>query len=549
MIRLCTVWYDAQNPARQRELQDCLRRNLDNPHIGQVCLWQDSGARPGPELKLSVREENHPPTFTELFALANAACVPGDVAIIANSDIWFDDTAGLVEKIGPNQCYALLRRESDGRLFCSPDGKPRPDSQDAWVFRAPLRPVVADFNPGRPRCDNALAHRLWKEGYELNNPAHTIHIHHAHASAVRLFNSKQHRVPRPWLYLEATNLEGRGRLTLVRGKFRASEQVRPRTDAVLLPAPNEGPLLTVAICTRNRAAHLERAIHSVLPQITDDTELLIVDNASTDRTGELLRQLAAAHRCVTSGREEEIGLCAARNTALAGARGRYVLFLDDDATVEPGWLRTYQRFLSAPPSRRIAVVGGAVFPEPEILPPEWLGANEGRLELGPVPACFPDWGGPWECNCAYLRTAALQAGRFDLRLGHKGEAAGYRDGADLNLRLQEAGYEVWWLPGAAIRHVVHAHRLNWRWALRSSFNDGRSVAIQRLNGKERFLPRLLFGLGRLGVAPFHCGINLLGALGFRLLGREQSAMRHLRGTWRIAGLTWELLARCGRAAR
>jgi len=52
------------------------------------------------------------------------------------------------------------------------------------------------------------------------------------------------------------------------------------------------PLITVAICTRNRAAHLDKAVHSVLLQITDDTEVLIVDNASTDETVEVLKKFS-----------------------------------------------------------------------------------------------------------------------------------------------------------------------------------------------------------------------------------------------------------------
>src|SRR2546426_8522794 len=103
------------------------------------------------------------------------------------------------------------------------------------------------------------------------------------------------------------------------------------------------PLVTVAICTRNRAAFLEKAVHSVLRQITDNTEVLIVDNASTDETPKMAAQLAATNSCVTVCRENELGLSAARNTALVKARGKYVIFLDDDAVAEQGWLEAYHQ--------------------------------------------------------------------------------------------------------------------------------------------------------------------------------------------------------------
>lgn len=219
MIRLFSVWYDAQNPIRQGELQECLRRNLDNPCLGQVLVWEYSGEAPGAESKLLIRKENHPPTFTELFRLANAVSAPGDVAIIANSDVWFDGTAALAEKIEPHQCYALLRWESNGKLFATRAGIPRRDSQDAWIFRTPIRPIETGFGLGRPRNDNALAYRICRCGYDLRNPAKTIQIHHLHASGIRPLAGKKYRIPPPWMHVEATELHERGQTWLIRKPF------------------------------------------------------------------------------------------------------------------------------------------------------------------------------------------------------------------------------------------------------------------------------------------------------------------------------------------
>lgn len=230
MIRLITLSYDAKNAARQAELQECLQRNLANPHLGQVLLWKESGKTPaaptGLGSKLALLEKNHAPTFDELFALANAVCDRDDVALIANSDVWFDDTAALIESIRPNQFFALLRWEEDGKLFSTPNGQPRPDSQDAWIFRAPIRPVGAPFGLGLPRNDNALAYRLWKLGFDLRNPAKTIRIHHLHASAVRSYGSTKFCIPPPWLHLEATEIHERGQTKILRKTFSPKWQFR-----------------------------------------------------------------------------------------------------------------------------------------------------------------------------------------------------------------------------------------------------------------------------------------------------------------------------------
>ena len=287
-------------------------------------------------------------------------------------------------------------------------------------------------------------------------------------------------------------------------------------------APPPFPAVTVAICTRNRARFLERAAESVLRQMAHaDDELLIVDNGSTDETPQISARLAAAHAQVKVWREEELGLSAARNAALKRARGRFVLFLDDDATAEPGWLAAYQKFLSTPPSERIAVVGGAVLPDFEVPPPEWANPRAG-FNLGDSPKRLPYRDSPWGGNSAYRREAALAAGLFDTRLGRKGQEMMSREESDLNLRLQDAGYEIWWLPGAGILHFIPASRLNFRAAMRSWFAEGRSIAIQRWKSRPAGWGRGSYLAARLLTGPFHALVHLLAALGLLPFSRSRS---------------------------
>lgn len=300
-----------------------------------------------------------------------------------------------------------------------------------------------------------------------------------------------------------------------------------------------GPLITVAICTHNRAAFLEKAVHSVLRQMTGDTEVLIVDNASADDTPETAARLAADDSRVKVVREEELGLSAARNAALKSARGEFVLFLDDDATAEPDWLAAYQHFLSAPPSDKIAVVGGAVFNEYEISLPKW-GDTSAAFNCGGLPKCLSYRGSLYGGNIAYRREAALAAGMFDTRLGRKGKKRMSREESDMNLRLQDAGYEVWWLPDAAILHFVPATRMKFREMMRGRFAEGRSIAIQRLKARHNGLDRGFYSAARIVGAPFHALVNLVAAL-ITLPLNYPKASEHLLQACRNCGLAWQLL--------
>src|SRR5204862_7722584 len=109
-----------------------------------------------------------------------------------------------------------------------------------------------------------------------------------------------------------------------------ANECKPAPPGNLDPSPKPATLLvTVAICTRNRAPFLQRAIESVLPQLTPESELLLVDNTSTDDTPQIIAR-AATHPQVRALREDQLGISAARNTASLNTGGKYVLYLGDE---------------------------------------------------------------------------------------------------------------------------------------------------------------------------------------------------------------------------
>jgi glycosyltransferase involved in cell wall biosynthesis len=96
-------------------------------------------------------------------------------------------------------------------------------------------------------------------------------------------------------------------------------------------------LVSVYLPTRNRAAQLERAVRSVLRQDYTSLELLVVDDASTDETPQLLERLAREDSRVRVLRSPApAGASVARNLALREARGQLATGLDDDDVMLPG---------------------------------------------------------------------------------------------------------------------------------------------------------------------------------------------------------------------
>ncbi len=99
------------------------------------------------------------------------------------------------------------------------------------------------------------------------------------------------------------------------------------------PAP-AAPTVSVVLPTHNRAGLLRRAIDSVLGQTYTDLELIVVDDASTDDTEQLVDGLNDPRLHYLSHHVKR-GAPAARNTGIEAARGTYVAFQDSDDVWQP----------------------------------------------------------------------------------------------------------------------------------------------------------------------------------------------------------------------
>ena len=93
------------------------------------------------------------------------------------------------------------------------------------------------------------------------------------------------------------------------------------------------PSVTIAIPTYNRSRMLKQCLDRILKQIDNETEVLVVDNASTDGTPDLLKTYT--HRNLVKRRNDEnIGLFRNFNACLRHASGEYIVLLSDDDMID-----------------------------------------------------------------------------------------------------------------------------------------------------------------------------------------------------------------------
>lgn len=197
MIALVGLYVDA-SAERFCEFLACIERNTANRRIAGVHVFIEEVVDPArlstqyPQLaspKVRLVSHGRRVTYRDLFAYANRE-LPGRRVIIANADIFFDNTLSRLNGhslAGQLICLSRWDLHSDGswRLF------EFDSSQDAWIFQSPVPDFHCDFHLGILGCDNRLAWEAERAGLVLSNPSRSIRAYHLHSSGVRRYTQAQ----------------------------------------------------------------------------------------------------------------------------------------------------------------------------------------------------------------------------------------------------------------------------------------------------------------------------------------------------------------------
>ena len=140
------------------------------------------------------------------------------------------------------------------------------------------------------------------------------------------------------------------------------------TWSALAPLEVE-PLVSVVVPTRNRRLLLETALASLARQTYTNWEAVVVNDGSTDDTGEFLRTLSVRDGRFRLIEADGRGCGGARQYGLEQVRGEVITYLDDDNLMSDGWLRAVVEVLGRQPEVR--AVYGAQLREVDAAEP-WL---------------------------------------------------------------------------------------------------------------------------------------------------------------------------------
>ncbi|MDQ1257184.1 MAG: hypothetical protein QG656_1786 [Candidatus Hydrogenedentes bacterium] len=118
------------------------------------------------------------------------------------------------------------------------------------------------------------------------------------------------------------------------------------------------PAVSIVMACRNAERFLASSVESILNQICADFEFILIDDASEDRSSELLAEYARHDaRIVLSRNESNLGLTRSLNLGLERARGLYIARMDADDIAMPTRLERQRQYLDAHPE--VFLVGTA----------------------------------------------------------------------------------------------------------------------------------------------------------------------------------------------
>lgn len=286
------------------------------------------------------------------------------------------------------------------------------------------------------------------------------------------------------------------------------------------------PKVTVVIVNWNGERFLERCLSALLAQTITPHEILLVDNASSDSSCDIVRRFLSVRLLEQS---RNLGFASGNNVAIAAAstESEWIALLNPDAFVEPRWL---EALLSAAQANRGFDFFGSKLvnaADPTVLD----GAGDAyhvsglvwRIGHGAAVSSVPEQlrevFSPCAAAAMYRRSALLEVGSFDE------DYFCYVEDVDLGFRLRLLGYRCLYVPSSVAHHVgsgtTGGQNSNF-----SVYHGHRNVVWTYLKN----MPGFLFWIG----LPVHLAMNLYILVRFAFRGQWSVIFRAKRDA--VSGL-------------
>lgn len=259
------------------------------------------------------------------------------------------------------------------------------------------------------------------------------------------------------------------------------------------------PTISIIICTYNRDKYIYNVLKSIAENEFPHTgyEIVLVNNNSTDNTESECKRFQQDYPTINFHYfvETNQGLSYARNCGIQNAQGDILVYVDDDATVNKEYIKTYVTFFFNNPD--IDAAGGPIIPVYETVEPKWMSHYTrqlitGKLFLGNQQQEFPHKAFPGGGNAAYRKTVFDKVGFFNVQLGRKGKSLIGAEEKDIFDKMTQQGMRFFYLPNAILYHIIPDNKLTKEYFNRLTYSIGVSEHYRTLSLSHwKFVKRLM----------------------------------------------------------
>jgi len=256
------------------------------------------------------------------------------------------------------------------------------------------------------------------------------------------------------------------------------------------------PLIAHIICTFNRAEYLPQALKALaLQNNTNDFEIVIINNNSTDNTTQIIEKFVAENPqlSVIYANEEKQGLSHARNKAIEVSTAEWLAFLDDDAYVDKNYTTELIRFIKT--SHDVKAIGGPILLDFLSPPPHWytnyLGSLFGYFKPYKTSQFFNKNYYPRGSNMIFHRSLFEKYGMFNPNLGRIGRNMMGSEEKDMFQRIYKGNEKVYYLHTAVIYHLVPDYRTKVDFIKTQAMGVGRSEHVRISHSKQGVFSKIV----------------------------------------------------------
>lgn len=240
------------------------------------------------------------------------------------------------------------------------------------------------------------------------------------------------------------------------------------------------PVISIIICTYNRASLLKNCLDSLINQNIEKKqyEIIVVNNNSNDNTEEIVKDFLDNYQNIRIVLETNQGLSHSRNRGYREAQAEYVAYMDDDAKASPNWVEIAIQIIN---KQQPDLFGGPIYPFYLLPKPEWF-KDEYEIRVHAAKTGWMESGHISGSNIVFKKSLLAKFGGFNPEFGMKGNSIGFHEETQLINEAYRNKNRVYYSLDLIVNHLVPDIKYSLAYFIYSRYKSGKDYYYLQNSG-------------------------------------------------------------------